>query len=360
MALLGKLDAYQTWTASLLSKMDILVLPRYNVDGVHYFQRTLANNLDGNREAVKFDRQQSRTIRQRFIDYSPHIAVDLHEFTAPTIYGGDFQHAADALIFGGRSSLPFDVQQRGFCQILYYQTMDLFKANDTCHALNAYTSTASTHVSTAPKQITTPARFFYSRNHCRLRTSTRPHRPPLLSTSQSNTPPILHRPEAPRSRNCSAPPRPTSETIFGADAAVGGALSVQHGGTGRKPNRAYRSLENTLPGAHIDFKPGRDLLSPGALSEIRHSSRLGSKDGGGFMVVDTVMRRLPPGTSDIATGRQILNRLAVGKRRVCLTYARSTAGVSLTITQRHYGLMHDTRSGPRPNSPPDASSANLN
>ncbi|SMY30413.1 unnamed protein product [Zymoseptoria tritici ST99CH_1A5] len=98
MALLGKLDAYQTWTASLLSKMDILVLPRYNVDGVHYFQRTLANNLDGNREAIKFDRQQSRTIRQRFIDYSPHIAVDLHEFTAPTIYGGDFQHAADALI----------------------------------------------------------------------------------------------------------------------------------------------------------------------------------------------------------------------------------------------------------------------
>lgn len=39
MALLGKMDANETWTASLLEKMDIFVMPRYNPDGVHYFQR---------------------------------------------------------------------------------------------------------------------------------------------------------------------------------------------------------------------------------------------------------------------------------------------------------------------------------
>jgi hypothetical protein len=39
MALLGKMDANATWTASLLEKMDIFVMPRYNPDGVHYFQR---------------------------------------------------------------------------------------------------------------------------------------------------------------------------------------------------------------------------------------------------------------------------------------------------------------------------------
>ena len=39
MALLGKMDANTTWTASLLEKMDIFVMPRYNPDGVHYFQR---------------------------------------------------------------------------------------------------------------------------------------------------------------------------------------------------------------------------------------------------------------------------------------------------------------------------------
>lgn len=39
MALLGKMDAEPQWTASLLEMMDIKVLPRYNVDGVAYFQR---------------------------------------------------------------------------------------------------------------------------------------------------------------------------------------------------------------------------------------------------------------------------------------------------------------------------------
>ena len=39
MALLGKMDANTTWTSSLLEKMDIFVMPRYNPDGVHYFQR---------------------------------------------------------------------------------------------------------------------------------------------------------------------------------------------------------------------------------------------------------------------------------------------------------------------------------
>ncbi|KAK5939091.1 hypothetical protein PMZ80_008394 [Knufia obscura] len=101
MALLGKMDANQTWTASLLEKMDIKVLPRYNVDGVEYFQRQLASNLDPNREHLKLARQQSRDIKGVFMDFSPHISIDMHEFTAPTIYGGDYQHGADALISGG-------------------------------------------------------------------------------------------------------------------------------------------------------------------------------------------------------------------------------------------------------------------
>jgi hypothetical protein len=38
MALLGKMDSNATWTASLLEKMDIFVMPRYNPDGGYYFQ----------------------------------------------------------------------------------------------------------------------------------------------------------------------------------------------------------------------------------------------------------------------------------------------------------------------------------
>ena len=101
MALLAKMDANQTWAASILERMDIKILPRYNVDGVEYFQRQLASNFDGNREHLKLARQQSRDIKQTFSDWSPHISVDMHEFTAPTVYGGDYQHGADALISGG-------------------------------------------------------------------------------------------------------------------------------------------------------------------------------------------------------------------------------------------------------------------
>lgn len=100
-ALLGKLDQNQTFTASLLERLDIKILPRYNSDGVSYFQRALACNLDGNRDHIKLARQQSRDIKQVFMDYNPHISIDMHEFTAPTVYGGNYHPGADSLIAGG-------------------------------------------------------------------------------------------------------------------------------------------------------------------------------------------------------------------------------------------------------------------
>lgn len=99
MALIGKMDANSTWTSSLLEKMDIKILPRYNVDGVHYFQRQLASNYDPNRDLNKFDRQQTRDIRGEFIEYNPHLCMDLHEFRGPAVYGGEWQHGNDALIY---------------------------------------------------------------------------------------------------------------------------------------------------------------------------------------------------------------------------------------------------------------------
>ncbi|KAF7194789.1 Carboxypeptidase 2 [Pseudocercospora fuligena] len=100
LALLGKMDANQTWTASLLEKMDILILPRWNVDGVAYFQRRMACNLDPNREAVKLDREQTRNIWRRTHEYAAHIMIDMHEYTASTTFGEDaeYQHAVDAML----------------------------------------------------------------------------------------------------------------------------------------------------------------------------------------------------------------------------------------------------------------------
>ncbi|KAK5956891.1 hypothetical protein OHC33_002380 [Knufia fluminis] len=103
LALIGKMDANQTWTQSILATMDILVLPRYNVDGVAYFQRTLATNFDPNRDHIKLARQQTRDIKELFSSFEPHIAVDMHEFTAGSRYGGSYVHAADALFSAAKN-----------------------------------------------------------------------------------------------------------------------------------------------------------------------------------------------------------------------------------------------------------------
>ncbi|KAI0107166.1 carboxypeptidase [Nemania sp. FL0031] len=103
LALLGKLDANETWTASLLEKMDILLFPRYNPDGVSYFQRDLASNLDPNREHTKLNRRQSRSIKQLLSSFSPHIAVDMHEFTGTRLTDGRYKHGMDALIAPGKN-----------------------------------------------------------------------------------------------------------------------------------------------------------------------------------------------------------------------------------------------------------------
>ncbi|KAI1176608.1 carboxypeptidase [Nemania sp. FL0916] len=103
LALLGKLDADQTWAESLLERMDIILFPRYNPDGVYYFQRELASNLDPNREHTKLARRQSRGIKRLLSSFSPHITVDMHEFTGTRITGGHYKHGMDALIATGKN-----------------------------------------------------------------------------------------------------------------------------------------------------------------------------------------------------------------------------------------------------------------
>ncbi|KAI1429146.1 carboxypeptidase [Xylaria sp. FL1777] len=103
LALLGKLDANATWTTSLLEKMDIMLFPRYNPDGVSYFQRDLASNLDPNREHTKLARHQSREIKQLLSSFSPHITVDMHEFTGTRLTDGHYKHGMDALIAPGKN-----------------------------------------------------------------------------------------------------------------------------------------------------------------------------------------------------------------------------------------------------------------
>ncbi|KAI9167981.1 carboxypeptidase 2 [Paramyrothecium foliicola] len=91
LALLGKLDADRKWALSVLEKADVLFLPRYNPDGVAYFQREFASGLDPNRDHALFQRQQSRDLKQLLSDFDPHIALDAHEFTASSRLGANSQ-----------------------------------------------------------------------------------------------------------------------------------------------------------------------------------------------------------------------------------------------------------------------------
>lgn len=97
LALLGKMDANQTWASSVLDKAEIMILPRYNPDGTSYFQRTLATNYDPNRDHTKLARQQTRDIKKTFTTFAPHVVADMHEYTASARYGGLYVPGADAL-----------------------------------------------------------------------------------------------------------------------------------------------------------------------------------------------------------------------------------------------------------------------
>ncbi|ROT38443.1 carboxypeptidase [Sodiomyces alkalinus F11] len=102
LALLGQFDSDPEWAAEILDKLDIVVLPRANPDGVYYFQRTLATNLDPNRDHIKLNRQQSRDIKTLFNEYKPHIVMDMHEYGATTQYGR-YYHASDGLFAAAKN-----------------------------------------------------------------------------------------------------------------------------------------------------------------------------------------------------------------------------------------------------------------
>lgn len=103
-ALLGKFDDDSRWAASILRHLELVVLPRYNPDGVYYFQRTLAVNLDPNRDHIKLARQQTRDIKQLMNEFNPHVIVDMHEYFAGSPFGGgQYVHASDGLFSAAKN-----------------------------------------------------------------------------------------------------------------------------------------------------------------------------------------------------------------------------------------------------------------
>ncbi|RGP74085.1 carboxypeptidase 2 [Fusarium sporotrichioides] len=82
LALLGKMDAEPEWTASILEKLDIMVLPRYSPDGSAYFQRYLATSFDPNRDHTKMASQQTIDVKALNLKFNAHVHLDCHETNA--------------------------------------------------------------------------------------------------------------------------------------------------------------------------------------------------------------------------------------------------------------------------------------
>ncbi|KAM0231647.1 hypothetical protein ACHAP5_010989 [Fusarium lateritium] len=82
LALLGKMDNEPDWALSVLEKLDIMVLPRYNPDGSAYFQRLLATSFDPNRDHTKMASQQTIDVKALNLKFNAHVHLDCHEYGA--------------------------------------------------------------------------------------------------------------------------------------------------------------------------------------------------------------------------------------------------------------------------------------
>ncbi|KAL2871430.1 M14 family metallopeptidase [Aspergillus lucknowensis] len=152
-ALLAKFDANPAWASSILSKVDLVILPRYNPDGVFYFQRYLATNFDPNRDHIKLARQQTRDIKQLMNSFSPHVVVDMHEYTAYSTFGGPdgtrYVHGSDGL-FSAAKNLNINKGIRNLSEELFARNI----GNDMAAAgLRAEPYVTGSSVSDSPEGI---------------------------------------------------------------------------------------------------------------------------------------------------------------------------------------------------------------
>jgi len=103
LAFLGNLDSNPGHARSLLQNLDILILPRYNPDGVAYFQRRFATNFDPARDHIKFRSETTRHIKALFNTFAPHVAVDMHEFSAKARYAERYVRVLDGQFAVGKN-----------------------------------------------------------------------------------------------------------------------------------------------------------------------------------------------------------------------------------------------------------------
>ena len=68
----------------LTERINVVIVPRANPDGAHYFWRSTASCVDVNRDHLKVDLPETFAIRRLTGEYQPEVFVDAHEFSVAT------------------------------------------------------------------------------------------------------------------------------------------------------------------------------------------------------------------------------------------------------------------------------------
>ncbi len=76
----------------LLEKINVVIVPRVNPDGMYRFQRYAENGLDGNRDHMKLELPEVRAVHKAMNAYYPEVVIQLHEYS---VYDSDFDHIGD-------------------------------------------------------------------------------------------------------------------------------------------------------------------------------------------------------------------------------------------------------------------------
>ncbi|GAA0614986.1 hypothetical protein GCM10009001_35360 [Virgibacillus siamensis] len=89
----------------VLDKINVILVPRINPDGSRYFQRQTANRLDANRDHVKLELPEIRTLHKIFNRYQPEVVISAHGYLA---LPSKFPNAADKFPgIGDKGALPY-------------------------------------------------------------------------------------------------------------------------------------------------------------------------------------------------------------------------------------------------------------
>jgi Zinc carboxypeptidase len=125
----------------LLDKISVLIVPRCNPDGAHYFTRDTPRRIDINRDHIKMDLPETIALHRALNEFQPEVIVDAHEFSVATRWIQKFgllQFWDLMLIYATNPNVPSaltetaeklfrrpliaDIERAGYSHFWYYTT----------------------------------------------------------------------------------------------------------------------------------------------------------------------------------------------------------------------------------------------